>query len=223
MSETPKYIKIYEGGDIKVMWDRRLCIHVGECGRADNELFESGRDPWCDPEQVAQSEVQRVCERCPTGALTFEDASGELAEQTPEENVFYIANHGPIYVRGDLEIDGAADDMDGTKTRAALCRCGASKNKPFCDNSHESSGFADRGAVGPQGPGCEAKGGKLVIKRAPNGPLLIQGNFSIVASSGQVAFTGTKAALCRCGASKNKPFCDGAHNRHPWEHKLANH
>ena len=51
----------------------------------------------------------------------------------------------------------------------------------------------------------------LGVKRAKNGPLLLSGNFSIMAASGRVAWRGNKAALCRCGHSENKPFCDGAH------------
>jgi CDGSH-type Zn-finger protein len=39
----------------------------------------------------------------------------------------------------------------------------------------------------------------------------VSGNLSLVAASGRVAWTGTKAALCRCGQSQNKPFCDGSH------------
>ncbi|MGD9410185.1 MAG: CDGSH iron-sulfur domain-containing protein, partial [Thiohalocapsa sp.] len=48
-------------------------------------------------------------------------------------------------------------------------------------------------------------------KRIPNGPLMLEGNLSIRAASGRVAWQGEKAFLCRCGASKNKPFCDGSH------------
>ena len=51
----------------------------------------------------------------------------------------------------------------------------------------------------------------MAIKGLKNGPLLVSGNLSIVSGSGRVAWKGTKAALCRCGNSKNKPFCDGAH------------
>jgi CDGSH-type Zn-finger protein len=114
-------------------------------------------------------------------------------------------------VRGDLEIDGAGKDMDGVRFRAALCRCGQSKSKPFCDNSHEEAGFKDYGAVGDKGDGLESEGGTLKVGHAPNGPLLLNGNFTIVAASGRKAWSGTKAALCRCGDSKNKPFCDGSH------------
>ena len=75
--------------------------------------------------------------------------------------------------------------MPAVRFRAALCRCGESKNKPFCDNSHEASGFDDRGAVGETGDGSDAVGGKLQVRRAPNGPLLLAGNFSIIAASGR--------------------------------------
>jgi CDGSH-type Zn-finger protein len=54
-------------------------------------------------------------------------------------------------------------------------------------------------------------GGPLTIKHAKNGPLLLIGQFEIVASSGRGAWRGARAALCRCGRSQNKPFCDGGH------------
>ena len=101
--------------------------------------------------------------------------------------------------------------MPGVRFRAALCRCGDSANKPFCDNTHEKTAFRDRGALGDSGLGCPSPGGPLEIRRAPNGPLLVSGNLVIVSSSGREGWHGTKTALCRCGASQNKPFCDGAH------------
>ena len=206
MSKT----KDFEGDQGTVRWDGRLCIHIGECGRASGELFVSGRDPWCQPDLVGVDEVQDVVERCPTGALTLRKKDGSVIETVPEENVVVVANHGPLYVRGNLAIDGAADDMEGTKHRAALCRCGESKNKPFCDNSHEKSGFDDRGAIGETSK-ATGSGGTLEIKKAKNGPLLLSGHIKLVTSSGRVAWEGDKCALCRCGHSKNKPFCDGAH------------
>lgn len=201
----------YEGADVDVQWDGRLCIHVGECGRAKNDLFVGGREPWCQPDTVSADEVTEVVRRCPSGALTCLRKDGGAAEVAGSENVVQVVYNGPLYVSGDLEIDGAAADMDGVRFRAALCRCGQSKNKPFCDNSHEQAGFKDSGAVGDRGEGLEVKGGTLRIGRAPNGPLLLNGNFTILAASGRRAWSGTRAALCRCGNSKNKPFCDGSH------------
>lgn len=203
--------KTYGGEKLDVSWDKRLCIHVGECGRAANELFVGGRDPWCQPDEVDTEAAIDVVQRCPTGALAYARKDGGEAEQAPAENTVMVAGYGPLYLRGELAIDGAADDMPGVRFRAALCRCGASANKPFCDGAHEKADFRDQGAVGETGGELEAEGGELTVKRAKNGPLLLSGNFSILCGSGRPAWKGTKAALCRCGHSKNKPFCDGAH------------
>lgn len=204
--------KIRFGGEkADVDWDERLCIHIGECGRANNELFVGGRKPWCQPDEVSADELVDVVHRCPTGALTYTRKDGGPSEVASERNEVRVMYNGPLFIKGELEVDGAADDMDGVKFRAALCRCGLSKNKPFCDNSHDGGRFTDYGAVGESGDGAESTGGPLKVGRAKDGPLLLNGNFSIIASSGRVAWTGTKAALCRCGQSKNKPFCDGAH------------
>ena len=208
MSEN--LVKDFPGNEIDVHWDERLCSHIGEGGSADNSLFEGGRDPWCVPDDVSRAEVREVCERCPSGALSYTDKTGE-PEQPPDENTATLIYNGPIYVTGNLDIEGAKADMTGVKYRAALCRCGASKNKPFCDNSHLKAGFQDFGAVGDKGPGKSASGGPLRVKAVPNGPLIVEGNLSLRAGSGRVAWEGEKAFLCRCGASKKKPFCDGSH------------
>jgi CDGSH-type Zn-finger protein/uncharacterized Fe-S cluster protein YjdI len=208
---SDKKLATYDGEEADVQWDGRLCIHIGECGRANNNLFVGGRQPWCQPDRVSVEEVADVVARCPSGALTYTRKDGGPEEVAETENVVSVMYNGPLYLRGELEVDGAADDMTGVRFRAALCRCGQSKSKPFCDNSHEAAGFRDYGAVGESGQGFEAPGGPLKVGRAPNGPLLLNGNFSIVAASGRTAWKGSKAALCRCGQSKNKPFCDGAH------------
>lgn len=209
MSDS-KNIHDYPGEKVDVHWDRRLCIHVGECGRAANELFVGGRDPWCQPDTVDPASAVEVVERCPTGALTYSRKDG-VEEAKRAENTVLVANNGPLYLSGDLAIDGAADDMAGVPHRAALCRCGASGNKPFCDGSHEKADFRDQGAIGETGSGFDGGGGPLTIKRVKNGPLLLAGNFTMRSGSGRAAYKGQKAALCRCGASKNKPFCDGSH------------
>jgi CDGSH-type Zn-finger protein len=116
-----------------------------------------------------------------------------------------------MYVRGDLSIAGAPADAPGLNTRAALCRCGQSNNKPFCDNSHEGAVFRDRGAVGEQGEPLASPSGTLSVRPLPDGPLLVNGPLTILSSSGRPAWTGEKTALCRCGESSKKPFCDGTH------------
>lgn len=209
--QDKKNIYNYPGEQVDVSWDSRLCIHIGECGKSDGELFVGKRDPWCQPDLAELDNVIDVIARCPTGALTYQRKDGGSVETPVAENTVMVANNGPLYIQGDLDIDGAAEDMDGVRLRAALCRCGKSANKPFCDNAHEADGFKDAGAVGATGDGNSDVSGKLTVGKAPNGPLLLRGNFKITAASGRVAWSGTKAALCRCGKSQNKPFCDGAH------------
>jgi CDGSH-type Zn-finger protein/uncharacterized Fe-S cluster protein YjdI len=208
---SDKSVTTYPGAKADVHWDGRLCIHIGECGRASGDLFVGGRDPWCQPDLAADDEVADVVKRCPTGALTLTRKDGGPGEAAELENTVVVANHGPLYLRGDLDIDGAPEDMPGVRRRAALCRCGLSKNKPFCDNSHEAGGFRDRGAIGETSTSPAPPGGSLQVRSAPNGPLLLSGNVTLFAASGRRAWSGTKAALCRCGQSNNKPFCDGAH------------
>jgi CDGSH-type Zn-finger protein/uncharacterized Fe-S cluster protein YjdI len=200
-----------EGTDIDVSWDGRLCIHIEECVRARSEVFVKGRKPWAVPDASPADEAAEVCERCPTGAMTYTRKDGRPQEAAPAVNTVVVANNGPLYVSGDLEIAGAKENMEGVAFRAALCRCGASSNKPFCDGSHSKAEFTDSGAVGNPSPGSDRSGGKLAVNLADNGPLLLAGAFRIVTGAGRVAWEGEKAALCRCGLSQNKPFCDGSH------------
>ena len=205
-------IKQFPGEKITVSWDERLCIHVAECGKADDDLFVAGREPWCQPDSVDPQRVVAVCERCPSGALSVSDASGASVEQAPDRNTVQIINDGPLYVRGQIALQGAPDDMPGIRHRVALCRCGNSANKPFCDNSHRA-GFEDAGAIGESGPGFDDAAGPLSISAAKDGPLVLNGPVELVAGTGRTAWKGEKLALCRCGESKTKPFCDGSHQK----------
>ncbi|MEE8439515.1 MAG: CDGSH iron-sulfur domain-containing protein [Micropepsaceae bacterium] len=206
-----KKVFTYPGEKMDVQWHGKLCIHIGECGRAKGELFVTGRQPWCQPDLSPNEEVEDVIARCPTGALTYHDKSGLKTEKVASENNVHVTYNGPLYVRGDLAIDGAPKDAPGLAFRAALCRCGVSKNKPFCDNSHEGAEFKDYGAVGDTGPGLDQNEGKLTIAPLQDGPLILKGNVTISSGSGRAAWRGKQVALCRCGASENKPFCDGTH------------
>jgi CDGSH-type Zn-finger protein len=155
--------------------------------------------------------------RCPTGALQFERRDGGAAEAIPHENVIAVGVNGPLYVRGDIQIKGPLGEtlLD---TRMALCRCGESRNKPFCDNSHKEVNFRDKGALRDDRLTKEPIGDERVLKITPtvNGPLLLRGEVEIRSADGEAAYRGTKAALCRCGRSNNKPFCDGSHAEMDW-------
>jgi CDGSH-type Zn-finger protein/uncharacterized Fe-S cluster protein YjdI len=206
-------INTYPGNTANVTWNGKLCIHIGECGRAKGELFVGGRQPWCQPDLSPSEEIEEVVLRCPTGALTFEFADDTVVEHAAAKNTVMVSYNGPLFFRGNLVIEGAPDDAPGLKFRAALCRCGQSKNKPFCDNSHETVNFKDYGSIGDAGTGAAGQGGELKIAPAKDGPLLVSGKVALISGSGRVAWHGEQTALCRCGLSENKPFCDGAHKK----------
>ena len=201
----------FKGNTTTVGFCSQLCIGTGECDRASGELFVGGREPWCEPDQLDDLAVRDIIERCPSGALTVESDDNSIAETAVSKNTVHVSQNGPYFIKGDLEIAGAPKDAPGVKFRAALCRCGHSKNKPFCDKSHIKSGFKDSGAVGKSGDKEFDSGGQLVIEPQKDASLLLKGNLTIYAGTGREAWNGKRVALCRCGASKNKPFCDGSH------------
>ena len=202
----------YRGQSVLVTYDAKRCIHAAECVHGLPSVFDPQARPWVDPDGAAADEVLTVVTRCPTGALQVERLDGGAAETVPEANTITVAADGPLYVRGDVEVidsDGAAVVRD---TRVALCRCGASKNKPYCDGSHAEAAFRDSGAIpDPRLKDTDTAAGGLKISLAKNGPLILDGPVTI--TGGEDRCAGARGALCRCGASDNKPFCDGSHAR----------
>jgi len=175
------------------------------------KVFEQGRRPWIDPDVAEPDQIQEVVLCCPTGALEFERLDGSSDESPPDEGLVRIAADGPLYLHGDIEIVDGEGTVLERGVRRALCRCGASATKPFCDNTHETIGFSDAGHVTGTPPSSDASGSKMTVTLAKNGPLLVGGAVVLEDANGDVQFRGVKAAFCRCGASKTKPFCDGSH------------
>lgn len=129
-------------------------------------------------------------------------------------NVAEVPPAGPLCLTGRIKVEVGGEIVADTDD-VALCRCGHSGNKPYCDGSHREVGFDDPGViVGGRlvggGGGEAAAGDEVTIVCATDGPLLVRGPLKVVASDGGIS-EGTKGALCRCGASSTKPFCDGSH------------
>jgi CDGSH-type Zn-finger protein/uncharacterized Fe-S cluster protein YjdI len=196
--------------EIVVDYAADRCIHAAECLRGLPSVFDTGRRPWVLPSAASPDDIAAVIQRCPSGALHFVRSDGREPEPVPEENTIVPRPNGSLYVHGQLQLrreDGSATEED---TRMTLCRCGRSRNKPFCDNSHRASGFRASGVV-ENGGSATKTGLNLLITPIPNGPLLVEGPLRLESADGSGRFFTKRVELCRCGASRNKPFCDGTH------------
>jgi len=212
----------YVGEQISIGYDAKRCIHAAECVHGLPAVFDPDRRPWVEPDEAGADAIAEVVGRCPTGALRFERLDGGPAESAPVESVVKVEADGPLYASGDLRIETGGSEAPveaRIEYRAALCRCGASANKPFCDNAHLECGFSDAGAVDAgRGSGLEADAADdsgvsapVTIRPAANGPLLFGGAVELRSADGTSRIFVENPALCRCGHSQDKPFCDGAH------------
>jgi CDGSH-type Zn-finger protein/uncharacterized Fe-S cluster protein YjdI len=204
----------YEADKITVTYDRKRCIHAAECVRGLPEVFNTAERPWVKPDESSADKIAEVVLRCPTGALHFERKDGGPAEVAPDLNIAVVQANGPLYMFGEVEIVNDQGETVLRDTRIALCRCGASQNKPFCDNSHRASNFTDPGDLGTTGKiisGNQPQSGKLTILPKLNGSLKCEGAVRVFDATGTSFLNVFDVSLCRCGHSHNKPFCDGTH------------
>jgi len=205
----------FESEDIVVSWDNVRCIHVEACIRALPVVFDRHRRPWIDPSLGTADEVVAACEACPTGALHYERLDGGSAEQTPSHNSLTVSADGPLFAKGNLKITGETGEITLKDTRAALCRCGQSRNKPLCDDSHSKTEFTADSALTPtaleRGDGDEPESCSLTIRVSDPGPLMIRGSVELTSEGSSNCAHVRTGAFCCCGRSKNKPFCDGSH------------
>jgi uncharacterized Fe-S cluster protein YjdI/CDGSH-type Zn-finger protein len=139
--KRPGVEREYRTERIVVFWEPKLCIHDGHCLRTLPRVFDIHRRPWIKADAAGPDEVGEAIQGCPTGALSFARLDGAPAEPEPDTTTIQARPDGPLYVRGKLRVIGENGAVIRAGTRMALCRCGYSANKPFCDSSHVLSGF----------------------------------------------------------------------------------
>lgn len=200
--ESPSLTLVYEG---------KRCIHARHCVTwGPNVFLANVQGPWIHPEAMDVEGLVEIAHLCPSGAIRYRRKDGRPDESAPPVNLLAVREAGPYALRAELRINGEAAGF-----RATLCRCGASKNKPFCDGSHHEVEFEATGEpkTGTQTDMLAVRDGPLQVEPQVNGPLDITGNLEITSGTGRMVARTTRVRLCRCGASGNKPFCDGSHAR----------
>jgi uncharacterized Fe-S cluster protein YjdI len=136
-----KPLQVRATGAIEVTFDPNLCAHAGNCLRGLPEVFNLQARPWIQPENATADALAETVRRCPSGALTYRRLDGGAEEVAEEGVAIRPVRNGPLYARGDIEVLDGEGNLLRRATRAALCRCGTSENKPFCDGSHVKAGF----------------------------------------------------------------------------------
>ncbi len=202
-------IEQVEGEKLTLRFDGKRCIHARFCVTGAPTVFLANvQGPWIHPDTMDVERLADIAHACPSGAIQYRRRDGRPDEAAPPVNLAATREAGPYAFRGELYLNGVPAGY-----RATLCRCGASKNKPFCDGSHHDAGFAASGEP-PTGKDTDmpaVRNGPLHVEPQPNGPLKVRGNLEIVSGTGRMVARVGSAFLCRCGGSKNKPFCDGTH------------
>ncbi|MES3034269.1 MAG: (4Fe-4S)-binding protein [Gemmatimonadota bacterium] len=138
-------LQVYETADVTVTFDPQRCIHNGHCVRTLPEVFDTAARPWVQPANADAATVMQVVAGCPTGALHATARDGASADAPLEEAPLNlrVARHGPLFLRGGITVVNADGSTLVSDARVALCRCGLSQRKPFCDNSHRAAGWRD--------------------------------------------------------------------------------
>jgi uncharacterized Fe-S cluster protein YjdI/CDGSH-type Zn-finger protein len=171
--------KTYKGRDIDITFDLKRCIHAAECIRRLPTVFDVRKRPWVQPDNASADQVQATIDHCPSGALKYVRHDGGSDERSPDKNIIVVTDSGEYRIHGDVQMMTQDDEINIEEYRLTLCRCGESNNKPFCDNTHRKARFvAPSQVVDNTDVTTDLQPtGKLKIVTAPNGPLLLKGNF----------------------------------------------
>ena len=206
---TSAKIHTYTGKDATVTWDAARCIHAAECVRRAPQSFDPRARPWIVPDNAPTDALAEAVNACPSGALEMRHADGTSAMAAYTASTCEVRPGGPYYLRGTLALA-----PEQAQTRMALCRCGASANKPFCDNSHKTVGFSHATSlpVAKEPPADVDLAAVVKVTPTSNGPLQVRGPLTVRDAAGTTVFV-ESAYLCRCGGSSNKPYCDGTHTK----------
>ncbi len=151
IKERKVVAKEYTNGEVSVFWKPRLCIHSANCLLGLPGVFDTEKKPWITMDAATTKEIMKVVDTCPSRALTYlktlkKPVSGKRKKSRKKAATtrIQILRNGPALISGDFIIrDADKKKIHVTGDVAAICRCGGSKKRPFCDGSHRELKFTD--------------------------------------------------------------------------------
>jgi CDGSH-type Zn-finger protein/ferredoxin len=132
----------YKGQKIIIHDNRAVCHHSENCIKTLSTVFNINKKPWIDPDSDDVEKIIKAVKKCPSGALSY-TLDGKEYKDYDNKPMVTVSKDGPYLVTGGIELIGEPFLDNVSKEHYSLCRCGASKIKPFCDGSHHKVDFKD--------------------------------------------------------------------------------
>lgn len=139
---VPDQREDYEAEKITIHDNRGICAHAGRCTDGLPSVFRLKTEPWIDPRGAPAEQIKETIRKCPSGALSYTVDGVEHRDREGFPAIF-VSPNGPYVVTGGPELLDTARGDGASTEHFTLCRCGGSKNKPFCDGSHWYNNFSD--------------------------------------------------------------------------------
>lgn len=133
----------YEGAGVTIYDDRSVCSHAGHCTDSLPSVWKLRQEPWIDPHGADAEAIAAVVRTCPSGALAYARGEGPQPVEETLAPAIRASVDGPYHVRGGVPVSSPDGERYEARNRQTLCRCGQSKNKPFCDGTHWHAKFKD--------------------------------------------------------------------------------
>lgn len=135
--------KQYTNGEVTIVWKNEQCIHSKICWTGLRSVFNPSERPWIKPDGADTNTIVEQVKKCPSGALSY-FMNNEVDASTAKvdvETIVEASTNGPLLVYGNIVVKDATGAEHKRNNVTALCRCGQSGNKPFCDGTHKKVGF----------------------------------------------------------------------------------
>ncbi|ADY56004.1 Iron sulfur domain-containing, CDGSH-type [Syntrophobotulus glycolicus DSM 8271] len=137
----PSKINTYLGENITVHFDLSICAHSAICLNTLPSVFDLSNQPWINPNGADPQKIIEAIKKCPSGALSYTLEGKRPSEENSQFSKITIIKNGPLNVEGNVELQGDIDSPPADPEHFCLCRCGHTKNSPYCDGSHIQNHF----------------------------------------------------------------------------------